>query len=190
MKNKIGQVVSVKDGVAYVSGMTDVAVGEKVIFLASGLSGMALNLEVDRVGCIIFGDDSTVQQDDYVGGYDFLVKTRVGPHLLGRVVDAIGEPIDGKNNYPCPLFSNIERKAPGVITRESVTEPMLTGYKIVDCLLPIGRGQRELIVGDRQTGKTTIAIDTILNQRNNNERGNIDLYCVYVGIGQKKKVLF
>lgn len=186
MKNKIGQVVSVKDGVAYVSGMTDIAVGEKVIFLASGLSGMALNLEVDRVGCIIFGDDSTVQQDDYVGGYDFLVKTRVGPHLLGRVVDAIGEPIDGKDFYPCPLFSNIERKAPGVITRESVTEPMLTGYKIVDCLLPIGRGQRELIVGDRQTGKTTIAIDTILNQRNNNERGNIDLYCVYVGIGQKK----
>jgi len=126
---------------------------------------MALNLEHEQVGCIIFGDDATVKQDDKVRALNTLVKTPVGHALLGRVVDGIGNLIDGGESIEFVHYLNVERKAPGVITRESVTEPMLTGYKIVDSMLPIGRGQRELIVGDRQTGKTTIAIDTILNQK-------------------------
>jgi proton translocating ATP synthase F1 alpha subunit len=175
----------VKDGVAFVTGLDKIQVGEMVEFIGKGLNGMALNLESEQVGCIIFGDDTDIQQDDSVKALNTLVKTPVGYHLLGRVVDGIGQFIDAGEALVSEQYLNVERKAPGVITRESVTEPMLTGYKIVDSMLPIGRGQRELIVGDRQTGKTTIAIDTILNQRYNNEE-DIDLYCVYVGIGQKK----
>jgi len=181
----IGQIISVKDGVAFVTGLNKIQVGEMVEFISKGLTGMALNLESEQVGCIIFGDDTSIKQDDSVRALNTLVKTPVGYGLLDRVVDGIGNFIDGGENVKFDTYFNVERKAPGVITRESVTEPMLTGYKIVDSMLPIGRGQRELIVGDRQTGKTTIAIDTILNQRYTNEE-DIDLYCVYVGIGQKK----
>jgi len=183
--SSFGRIISVKDGVAFVSGLKDIKVGEMVEFVNKGLTGMALNLESEQVGCIIFGDDTTIKQDDTVRAMKTLVQTPVGYDLLGRVVDGIGNFIDGGVAINFDNYLNVERKAPGVITRESVTEPMLTGYKIIDSMLPIGRGQRELIVGDRQTGKTTIAIDTILNQRFTNLE-DIDLYCVYVGIGQKK----
>jgi F-type H+-transporting ATPase subunit alpha len=180
----IGQVISVKDGIAFVTGLEDVQAGEMVSFEDSGLTGMVLNLETEQVGCIIFGDDTSISQDDSVRALKTLVTTPVGYQLLGRVVNGIGMPIDGE-----PLdtneFLNVERKAPGVITRESVTEPMLTGYKVVDSMLPIGRGQRELIIGDRQTGKTTLAVDTILNQKYTNQE-DIDIHCIYVAIGQKK----
>jgi len=181
----IGQIISVKDGVAFVTGLRNVQVGEMVEFVSKNLFGMALNLEHEQVGCIIFGDDATVKQDDKVRALNTLVKTPVGHALLGRVVDGIGNLIDGGESIEFVHYLNVERKAPGVITRESVTEPMLTGYKIVDSMLPIGRGQRELIVGDRQTGKTTIAIDTILNQKYINE-DSIEVFCVYVACGQKK----
>jgi F-type H+-transporting ATPase subunit alpha len=182
-----GQVISVKDGVAYVSGLRKVKVGEMVSLGKHALLGMALNLENEVVGCIIFGDDTLVGQGDTVSSLGSLVRTSVGEHLLGRVVNGLGKFID---SHPDTIIENpttlpIERKAPGVITRESVTEPMLTGYKIIDSMLPIGRGQRELIIGDRQTGKTTLAIDAILNQRYVNE-DEINLYCVYVAIGQKQ----
>jgi len=184
-KESIGQIISVKDGVAFVTGLENIQVGEMVEFVGKGLTGMALNLESEQVGCIIFGDDTSIQQDNSVRALKTLVKTPVGTGLLGRVVDGVGNLIDGGETLTFTSHLNVERKAPGVITRESVTEPMLTGYKIVDSMLPIGRGQRELIVGDRQTGKTTIAIDTILNQAFANE-DDIEIYCVYVGIGQKK----
>jgi len=182
--SEIGTIISVKDGVAFVTGLDQIQVGEMVEFIGTDLTGMALNLETEQVGCIIFGDDTSIKQDDQVRQMQTLVKTPVGQNLLGHVVDAVGTVIDGSAITP-EGFLNVERKAPGVITRESVTEPMLTGYKVVDSMLPIGRGQRELIVGDRQTGKTTIAIDAILNQKFANEE-DIDIYCVYVGIGQKK----
>jgi F-type H+-transporting ATPase subunit alpha len=182
----VGQIISVKDGVAFISGLDSLRVGEIVEFTGKGLFGMALNLETDKVGCIIFGDDNEIQQDDQVIALNRLVDIQVGEELLGRVVDGLGLAIDGKIDFPATLErKNAERKAPGVITRKSVSEPLLTGYKIVDSMLPIGRGQRELIVGDRQTGKSTIAIDTILNQKNYNQ-ADIEVFCVYVGIGQKK----
>jgi proton translocating ATP synthase F1 alpha subunit len=183
----VGEVISVKDGVAFVTGLPNIRVGEMVQFLnkSKNIFGMALNLETDQVGIIVFGDDLEIAQDDQVLALERLVDVAVGEELLGRVVDALGTLIDGGADLSLTQRLNIERKAPGVITRESVTEPLLTGYKIVDSMLPIGRGQRELIVGDRQTGKTTIAIDTILSQQYFNEH-DIEVYCVYVGIGQKK----
>jgi F-type H+-transporting ATPase subunit alpha len=181
----VGQIISVKDGVAFCSGLESIQMGEMVQFIGKGLTGMALNLESEQVGCIIFGDDHSIQQDDSVKALRKLVTTPVGFEYLGRVVDGIGNLIDGEDSIEDTVRLNVERKAPGVITRQPVTEPMLTGYKIVDSMLPIGRGQRELIVGDRQTGKTTLAIDAILNQKYFNEE-DIDIYCVYVGIGQKK----
>jgi F-type H+-transporting ATPase subunit alpha len=172
--------------VAFVTGLPDIRVGEMVEFVGKNLFGMALNLEKDRIGCIVFGDDQNIMQDDEVIALNRLVDVAVGDELLGRVVDGLGFFIDGQESFTEVLErKNVERKAPGVITRETVTEPMLTGYKIVDSMLPIGRGQRELIVGDRQTGKTTIAIDTILNQNYYNQE-NIEVFCIYVGIGQKK----
>jgi len=182
----IGEVLSVKDSIAFVSGLPDLQVGELVEFTQTGIFGMTLNLEVDSIGCIIFGDDSRIAQGDLVSQTNKLVTVPVGDYLLGRVLSPLGLPIDGKDTLPedYPTYS-IERKAPGVITRLSVSEPCLTGYKAVDSLLPIGRGQRELIIGDRQTGKTTLAIDSILAQRFNNDEDDIDIYCVYVGIGQK-----
>jgi len=185
----VGQVITVKDGVAFVAGLDNLRVGEMVEFTGKSIFGMALNLEKEQVGCIVFGDDQEIKQDDQVIALNRLVDVAVGDSLLGRVVDGLGLVIDGKNEITETLErKNAERKAPGVITRKSVNEPLLTGYKIVDSMLPIGRGQRELIVGDRQTGKTTIAIDTILNQKFYNQE-DIEVFCVYVGIGQKKKVL-
>jgi len=182
----VGQVITVKDGVAFVAGLDNLRVGEMVEFTGKAIFGMALNLEKDQVGCIVFGDDQEIKQDDQVIALNRLVDVAVGNELLGRVVDGLGLLIDGKNEITTTLErKNAERKAPGVITRKSVAEPLLTGYKIVDSMLPIGRGQRELIVGDRQTGKTTIAIDTILNQKFYNQ-DDIEVFCVYVGIGQKK----
>ena len=183
----VGEVISVKDGVAFVTGLPNIRVGELVQFLnkSKNIFGMALNLEADQVGVIVFGDDQEITQDDCVLALGRLVDVGVGEELLGRVVDALGTLIDGGIDLKLETRLNIERKAPGVITRESVSEPLLTGYKIVDSLLPIGRGQRELIVGDRQTGKTTIAVDTILSQKYLNQH-DTEVFCVYVGIGQKR----
>jgi proton translocating ATP synthase F1 alpha subunit len=186
-----GQVISVKDGVAFVTGLRNIMVGELVTFLDGRentlAEGMALNLEKDSVGCIIFGDDATIRQNTFVRGEQRLVNVLVNEDLLGRVTDGLGKPLEGglELTLANAVALNVERKAPGVITRKTVAEPLMTGYKIVDSMLPIGRGQRELIVGDRQTGKTTIAIDTILNQRYLNEE-DIEVFCVYVGIGQKQ----
>jgi F-type H+-transporting ATPase subunit alpha len=184
----IGTVVSVGDGIARVSGLNEIKAGALVKF-QSGIFGMALNLEIDSVGCVLFGNDRDIKEGDRVEGTSSIVDISVGFGLLGRVVNALGEPIDGKG----PLDSSsiqkarVEIKAPGIISRKSVHEPIQTGIKAIDALLPIGRGQRELIIGDRQTGKTAIAIDTILNQKRNFIPGSkSNLYCIYVAIGQKR----
>ncbi|MBK8838704.1 MAG: F0F1 ATP synthase subunit alpha [Hyphomonadaceae bacterium] len=187
----VGQVLSVGDGIARVHGLDSVQAGEMVQF-ESGVKGMALNLERDNVGVVIFGDDRGIKEGDNVKRTQEIVAAPVGKGLLGRVVDALGEPIDGKG----PLVNVAERrrvdvKAPGILPRKSVHEPMSTGIKAIDTLVPIGRGQRELIIGDRQTGKTAVAIDTILNQKAINARGNESekLYCIYVVIGQKRSTV-
>ncbi len=187
----VGQVLSVGDGIARVHGLDSVQAGEMVQF-ESGVRGMALNLERDNVGVVIFGDDRGIKEGDNVKRTQEIVSAPVGKGLLGRVVDALGEPIDGKG----PLTNVAERrrvdvKAPGILPRKSVHEPMSTGIKAIDTLVPIGRGQRELIIGDRQTGKTAVAIDTILNQKAINARGNESekLYCIYVVIGQKRSTV-
>jgi F-type H+-transporting ATPase subunit alpha len=187
----VGQVLSVGDGIARVHGLDSVQAGEMVQF-ESGVKGMALNLERDNVGIVIFGDDRSIKEGDNVKRTQEIVAAPVGKGLLGRVVDALGEPIDGKG----PLTNVAERrrvdvKAPGILPRKSVHEPMSTGIKAIDTLVPIGRGQRELIIGDRQTGKTAVAIDTILNQKAINARGNEKekLYCIYVVIGQKRSTV-
>jgi F-type H+-transporting ATPase subunit alpha len=188
----VGQVLSVGDGIARVHGLDNVQAGEMVLFTNSGTKGMALNLERDNVGIVIFGDDRGIKEGDEVRRTQEIVAAPVGKGLLGRVVDALGEPIDGKG----PLVNVAERrrvdvKAPGILPRQSVHEPMSTGIKAIDTLVPIGRGQRELIIGDRQTGKTAVAIDTILNQKAINARGNESekLYCIYVVIGQKRSTV-
>ena len=175
----VGQVLSVGDGIARVHGLDSVQAGEMVEFTASGVRGMALNLERDNVGVVIFGDDRGIKEGDNVKRTQEIVSAPVGKALLGRVVDALGNPIDGKG----PLVNVAERrrvdvKAPGILPRKSVHEPMSTGLKAVDSLVPIGRGQRELIIGDRQTGKTAIAVDTIINQKGQ------DVTCIYVEIGR------
>jgi F-type H+-transporting ATPase subunit alpha len=187
----VGQVLSVGDGIARVHGLDNCQAGEMVEF-ENGIKGMALNLERDNVGVVIFGDDRGIKEGDNVKRTQEIVSAPVGKGLLGRVVDALGEPIDGKG----PLKNVAERrrvdvKAPGILPRKSVHEPMSTGLKAVDSLVPIGRGQRELIIGDRQTGKTALAIDTILNQKAVNARGNESekLYCIYVVIGQKRSTV-
>ncbi len=187
----VGQVLSVGDGIARVHGLDSVQAGEMVQF-ESGVRGMALNLERDNVGVVIFGDDRGIKEGDNVKRTQEIVSAPVGKGLLGRVVDALGEPIDGKG----PLVNVAERrrvdvKAPGILPRKSVHEPMSTGIKAIDTLVPIGRGQRELIIGDRQTGKTAVAIDAILNQKAINARGNESekLYCIYVVIGQKRSTV-
>ncbi len=187
----VGQVLSVGDGIARVHGLDSVQAGEMVQF-ESGVKGMALNLERDNVGVVIFGDDRGIKEGDNVKRTQEIVAAPVGKGLLGRVVDALGEPIDGKG----PLVNVAERrrvdvKAPGILPRQSVHEPMSTGIKAIDTLVPIGRGQRELIIGDRQTGKTAVAIDAILNQKAINARGNESekLYCIYVVIGQKRSTV-
>jgi len=189
--SEIGQVLSVGDGIARVYGLDNVQAGEMVEF-SSGIKGMALNLENDNVGVVIFGDDRSIKEGDVVKRTGAIVDAPVGKNLLGRVVDALGNPIDGKGD----LDKKIERKrvdvkAPGIIPRQSVNQPMQTGLKAIDSLIPIGRGQRELIIGDRQTGKTAVAIDTIINQKEINKSGEEKdkLYCIYVAIGQKRSTV-
>jgi len=188
----VGQVLSVGDGIARVYGLDQVESGELVEFPKAGVKGMALNLERDNVGIVIFGEDRAISEGDEVRRLGEIVDVPVGKGLLGRVVNPLGEPIDDKG----PITDVAERrrvdvKAPGIIPRQAVTEPMYTGLKVIDSLTAIGRGQRELIIGDRQTGKTAIAIDTILNQRTVNASGNEKekLYCVYVAIGQKRSTV-
>ena len=184
---EVGRVLSVGDGIARVHGLDNIQAGEMVEF-PGGIRGMALNLEVDNVGIVIFGSDRDIKEGDTVKRTNAIVDVPVGKELLGRVVDALGNPIDGKGNISSETRSRIEVKAPGIIPRKSVSEPMQTGLKAIDSLIPIGRGQRELIIGDRQTGKTAIAIDTIINQKTINESDDESkkLYCIYVGIGQKR----
>ena len=187
---EVGQVLSVGDGIARVYGLDQVQAGEMVEF-PGGISGMALNLETDNVGVVIFGDDRTIKEGDTVKRTETIVDTPVGMALLGRVVDGLGNPIDGKGPIETPDRSRVEVKAPGIIPRKSVHEPMQTGLKAIDSLIPIGRGQRELIIGDRQTGKTAVIIDTIINQKSINESDNESekLFCIYVAIGQKRSTV-
>ena len=184
---EVGQVLSIGDGIARIYGLDNVQAGEMVMF-DDGTRGMALNLEDDNVGVVLFGSDANIKEGDTVKRTNSIVDVPVGKELLGRVVDALGNPIGGKGNIESQNRSRIEVKAPGIIPRKSVSEPMQTGLKAIDSLIPIGRGQRELIIGDRQTGKTAIAIDTIINQKSINESGDETkkLYCIYVGIGQKR----
>ena len=165
---EVGQVLSVGDGIARIYGLDNVQAGEMVEF-TGGVQGMALNLEEDNVGIVIFGDDRGIKEGDTVKRTQKIVEVPVGKGLLGRVVDALGNPIDGKGPIQSSESSRIEVKAPGIIPRQSVSEPMQTGLKALDSLVPVGRGQRELIIGDRQTGKTAVAIDTIINQKEINQ---------------------
>ena len=188
--SEIGQVLSVGDGIARVYGLDNVQAGEMVEF-PGGIRGMALNLETDNVGVVIFGNDRDIKEGDTVKRTGAIVEVPVGKELLGRVVDALGNPIDGKGPIKSKLRSRVDVKAPGIIPRKSVHEPMSTGLKAVDALIPIGRGQRELIIGDRQTGKTAIILDAILNQKPIHQNGpeKEKLYCVYVACGQKRSTV-
>nr|XP_050047208.1 ATP synthase subunit alpha, mitochondrial-like [Dermacentor andersoni] len=185
-----GRVLSIGDGIARVYGLKNIQAEEMVEF-SSGLKGMALNLEADNVGIVVFGNDRLIKEGDIVKRTGAIVDVPVGPELLGRVVDALGNPIDGKGPIACKSRARVGVKAPGIIPRISVKEPMLTGIKAVDSLVPIGRGQRELIIGDRQTGKTAIAIDGIINQKRFNEGSDEKkkLFCIYVAIGQKRSTV-
>ncbi len=188
--SEVGQVLSVGDGIARVYGLDNVEAGEMVEF-ENGIRGMALNLESDNVGVVIFGEDREIKEGQTVKRTRAIVDVPVGKGLLGRVVDALGNPIDGKGPIQASERKRVDVKAPGIIPRKSVHEPMATGLKAIDALIPIGRGQRELIIGDRQTGKTAIALDTMLNQKPLNATGDekIKLYCVYVAIGQKRSTV-
>ena len=189
--SEVGQVLSVGDGIARIYGLDNVQAGEMVEF-SDGSKGMALNLESDNVGVVIFGDDRAIKEGDTVKRTGVIVDVPVGKELLGRVVDALGNPIDGKGSLDKSLKRNrVEVKAPGIIPRKSVSEPMQTGLKAIDSLIPVGRGQRELIIGDRQTGKTAVAIDTIINQKKINESDDESkkLYCIYVAVGQKRSTV-
>src|SRR4029078_129047 len=188
--SEVGQVLSVGGGIARVYGLDNVQAGEMVEF-ADGTRGMALNLEVDNVGIVIFGDDRYIKEGDTVQRTGAIVEVPVGKGLLGRVVDALGNPIDGKGPIEFSEKRRVDVKAAGIIPRQSVHEPMQTGLKAIDALIPIGRGQRELIIGDRQTGKTAIILDTILNQKSINATGDdkTKLYCIYVAIGQKRSTV-
>ena len=188
--SEVGQVLSVGDGVARVHGLDKVMAGEMVEF-PGGIKGMALNLESDNVGVVIFGDDRSIGEGDTVKRTRAIVEVPVGKGLLGRVVDALGNPIDGKGPLTDVTNRRVEVKAPGIIPRQSVHEPMQTGLKAIDALVPVGRGQRELIIGDRQTGKTAVAIDTFINQKSINEGDDESkkLYCVYVAVGQKRSTV-
>ena len=187
---EVGQVLSVGDGIARVYGLDKVQAGEMVEF-PGGVSGMALNLEADNVGVVIFGDDRGINEGDSVKRTGRIVDAPVGKALLGRVVDALGNPIDGKGEIKTADRSVVDVRAPGIIPRKSVHEPVQTGLKAIDSLVPVGRGQRELIIGDRQTGKTAVAVDTILNQKviNDGDDESKKLYCVYVAVGQKRSTV-
>jgi len=186
-----GTVLSVGDGIARVFGLQNVMSGEMVEFPTTGQRGMALNLESDNVGVVIFGDDSGIREGDTVTRTNAVVEVPTGKGLLGRVVDGLGNPIDGKGPLVDVEMKRAEVKAPGIMPRQSVSEPMQTGIKSIDALVPVGRGQRELVIGDRQTGKTAILIDTIVNQRNVNKDNDpkTSLYCIYVAIGQKRSTV-
>ena len=188
--SEVGQVLSVGDGIARVYGLDSVQAGEMVEF-PGGIRGMALNLELDNVGVVIFGDDRTIREGDTVKRTGAIVDVPVGKGLLGRVVDALGNPVDGKGAIRTDERRRVDVKAPGIIPRRSVHEPMQTGLKAIDSLVPIGRGQRELIIGDRQTGKTAVAIDAIINQKGVNASGDESkkLYCIYVAVGQKRSTV-
>ncbi len=188
--SETGTVLSVGDGIARIHGLDKVQAGEMVEF-ANGVQGMALNLEADNVGVVIFGSDSEIKEGDVVKRTGTIVDVPVGKGLLGRVVDALGNPIDGKGPIVAEKRSRVEVKAPGIIPRESVSEPVQTGLKAIDALVPVGRGQRELIIGDRQTGKTAVAIDTFINQKEANQGDDEGkkLYCVYVAVGQKRSTV-
>ncbi len=187
---EVGQVITVGDGIARVYGIDKVEVGEVVEF-ASGMKGIALNLETDSVSIILIGDDREVKQGDIVKRTGKILQVPVGKSLLGRVVDGIANPIDGKGEIISDIYKDIEAKAPGIIARESVSQPVQTGIKVIDALIPIGKGQRELIIGDRQIGKTAIAIDTIINQKQAHLDGDEEnkIYCIYVAIGQKRSTV-
>jgi F-type H+-transporting ATPase subunit alpha len=189
---EVGRVLSVGDGIARVHGLDNIQAGEMVEF-PGGINGMALNLEVDNVGVVIFGSDRDIKEGDTVKRTNAIVDVPVGDELLGRVVDGLGNPIDGKGPIKTKKRSQADVKAPGIIPRKSVHEPMLTGIKSIDALIPVGRGQRELIIGDRQTGKTAVALDAILNQKSYNDAAGDDeykkLYCIYVAIGQKRSTV-
>src|SRR6266446_3105518 len=179
---EVGQVLSIGDGIARIYGLDKVQAGEMVEF-ANGMKGMALNLETDNVGVVVFGDDSGIREGDMVKRTGAIVEVPVGRGLLGRVVDALGNPIDGKGPLTDVKRTRVEVKAPGIIPRKSVHEPVQTGLKAIDALVPVGRGQRELIIGDRQTGKTAVAVDTIINQKGKG------VFCIYVAIGQKQSTV-
>ncbi len=188
---EVGTVLTVGDGIARVYGLQNVMAGEMVEFPGAGLRGMALNLESDNVGIVIFGDDKSVREGDTVQRTGTIVDVPVGKGLLGRVVDGLGNPIDGKGPIEGAERKRVEVKAPGIIPRKSVHEPMQTGIKAIDALIPIGRGQRELVIGDRQTGKTAVIMDTIINQKGVNASGDESkkLYCIYVAVGQKRSTV-
>ena len=188
--SETGQVLSVGDGIARIHGLDNVQAGEMVEF-SNGVQGMALNLEADNVGVVIFGSDSQIKEGDVVKRTGTIVDVPIGKGLLGRVVDGLGNPIDGKGPIVSDQRSRVEVKAPGIIPRTSVHEPVQTGLKAIDALVPVGRGQRELIIGDRQTGKTAVAIDTFINQKNANagDDESKKLYCIYVAIGQKRSTV-
>jgi F-type H+-transporting ATPase subunit alpha len=188
--SEVGTVLSVGDGIARIHGLDNVQAGEMVEF-DGGIKGMALNLEADNVGVVIFGSDSTISEGDTVRRTGTIVDVPVGKGLLGRVVDGLGNPIDGKGPIVAESRNRVEVKAPGIIPRQSVHEPVQTGLKALDALVPVGRGQRELIIGDRQTGKTAVAIDTFINQReaNKGDDEKQKLYCIYVAIGQKRSTV-
>ena len=188
--SEVGQVLSVGDGIARVYGLDQVQAGEMVEF-PGGIRGMALNLETDNVGIVIFGDDRGIKEGDIVKRTGSIVEVPTGKGLLGRVVDGLGKPIDGKGDLSDVTMGRVETKAPGIIPRKSVHEPMETGLKAIDSLIPVGRGQRELIIGDRQTGKTAIIIDTIINQKEKNVKAkdNEKLHSIYVCIGQKRSTV-
>jgi proton translocating ATP synthase F1 alpha subunit len=186
-----GVVISMTDGIAKCYGLTNIQAGEMVEFGNGNIKGMALNLEPDVVGVVVFSNDRDIQEGNFVKRTGSIVSVQVGLELLGRVVNALGEPIDGKGQIITKKKSRIEIKAPGIMPRQSVKEPLQTGLKAVDSLIPIGRGQRELIIGDRQTGKTSIAVDTIINQKNPHQEKDEknQIFCIYVGIGQKRSTI-
>jgi F-type H+-transporting ATPase subunit alpha len=188
--SETGQVLSIGDGIARVYGLDNVQAGEMVEFPHS-IKGMALNLEVDNVGIVVFGEDREIKEGDIVKRTGAIVEVPIGKGLLGRVVDALGNPIDGRGPIEATERRRVDLKAPGILPRRSVHEPMQTGIKAIDALIPIGRGQRELIIGDRQTGKTAVALDTILNQKSINATGDESqkLYCIYVAVGQKRSTV-
>lgn len=184
--SNIGVIKSIVDGVVIIEGLSNVKAGEMLQF-SNDIQGMALNLNSETVSAVLFGDETKIKPGEYVEGTGNIISVPVGMSLLGRVVNALGQPIDNKGEFPGSELKQVEVKAPGIITRQSVNEPMITGVKAIDCLVPVGRGQRELVIGDRQTGKTSICLDAVLNQKYENSKNKKNaLYCIYTAIGQKR----